>query len=169
MSRMTRGAQRAAIVRVTHFLVEDMASHCVAFELLIPAEPRAVFDALSDHEVFGEFWGLSIRRLRPGPHADSPNGLGSVRRIPSPLGHFEETITRFEAPALIEYQVSSWGPVKDHLGRLEFQVVPGGTRLDYRIRFSPRIPFTGGLISAILRRDWGRHAPAAARRHFAVT
>lgn len=143
-----------------------MASHLVEFELFVPAEPRAVFDALSDHEVFGEFWGLAIRRLRASPRAESPNGLGSVRRIPSPLGFFEETITRFEAPALIEYQVSSWGPVKDHLGRMEFHAVAGGTRLDYRIRFSPSIPFTGGLISAILRRDWGRNAPAAARRRF---
>lgn len=145
-----------------------MASHAVAFELFIPAEPRAVFDALSDHEVFGEFWGLSIRRLRPGSDPDSPNGLGSVRCVPSPLGVFEETITRFDAPALIEYQVSSWAPVKDHLGRMEFHPVAGGTRIDYQIRFSPSIPFTGGLIAAVLRRDWGKNAPVAVRRRFAV-
>lgn len=143
-----------------------MASRIVDLDLWVPATPEAVFAALSDHEVFGEFWGLAIRRVRAGELENQPNGLGSVRRIPSPLGPFEETITRFEIPHAIEYQVSSGGPIKDHLGRMEFHAESGGTRIAYRIRFAPRIPFTGGLIAAILHRDWARNAAAAARRRF---
>ncbi|MBI3171792.1 MAG: SRPBCC family protein, partial [Hydrocarboniphaga effusa] len=85
-----------------------------------------------------------------------PNGLGSVREIRSSGFTFEETITAFDPPQRIEYRITRGGPIKNHLGRLLFSEVPGGTQLDYTIEFNPRLRLTGGLIASILCASWHR-------------
>lgn len=126
------------------------------------AAPRAqVFAAFADHARFGRIMGGRFTRIRPGDDPAQPDGRGSVRELRGLGPVFEETITRFEPPDRIEYTVSRGGPVRDHLGSIRFSDAPGGgTRVDYSIRFAPRIPFTGALIAAILRRGW----PGARRR-----
>lgn len=141
-----------------------MGLQVVRLDRFFPAPPERVFDQFADHAGFGELWGLKVKRIRVGAEPAQPNGLGSVRQIPSPVGPFEETIVGFKRYRLIEYTVSRGGPIKDHLGRIEFSPVPGGTQVSYSIRFAPRFPFTGALIAAILRRDWARHSPRVAAR-----
>lgn len=133
----------------------------VRFEQFFATPRPDVFAFFSDHAQLGRVLGVGMQRIREGGSA--PNGEGSVRRVRALpfMPSFEETITRYESPSLIEYRVTRGGPIKNHLGRMEFSEEPGGTRLNYTISFDPRIPFTGRLISAILNTGWCRGAPKA--------
>ena len=119
-----------------------------------PQDIETVFSALSDHERFGEIIGAKIERIAVS-QSEYQNGIGSVRLIrPTGAGAFEETVTRFEPNAIIEYRVTKGSPIKDHLGRLEFRCNERGhTELDYTIWFRPKtpIPGWGSLLSWIIR------------------
>jgi uncharacterized protein YndB with AHSA1/START domain len=138
-----------------------MARHEVAMSGTFAAPRAKVFAAFADHARFGRIMGGRFTRIRDGEDPAEPNGRGSVRELRGLGPVFEETITRFEPPALIEYTVSRGSPIKNHHGRIVFTDTPeGGTRIDYTIAFEPRIPFTGALIAGVLRRAW----PGAQRR-----
>ncbi len=117
-----------------------------------------VFDYFAAHENQAEIFSIRVERLKNG--ADDRNGVGSMRRIHSPpLPPFEETITVFERHRLIEYRMGpSWrNPIRDHVGRIVFAPsdksgVPC-TRLEYTIRFLPRLPLTGGMIRTMTERN----------------
>ena len=133
-----------------------MPKQSVRFEQFFAAPRDKVFAWFADHEKFGRIWPGRTRRIRIATEGQDPNGLGSARAIGSwPLA-FEETITDFRSPELIEYRVTRGGPVKNHAGRLRFESVAGGTGLEYVIEFDPKIPFTGGLIAGLLCGAW-RH------------
>lgn len=131
-----------------------MPRQSVRFEQFFAAPREKVFAWLAEHEQFGRIWPGRTRRIKTAPEGQDPNGVGSVRVVGTwPLA-FEETVTDFRAPELIEYRVTKGGPVKNHAGRLRFESVAGGTRLDYVIEFDPRIPLTGGLIASYLCGAW---------------
>lgn len=131
-----------------------MAKHSVHFSEFFPAPRAKVFAFFADHRKFGLIWGGDFSRIRDGQDPADPNGLGSVRRIRSAGLSFEETIVAYQPPVLIEYTVSRGSPIKNHLGRIEFKDAPGGTRVDYSIRFAPRVPGTGWLLARILEQGW---------------
>lgn len=133
-----------------------MPQQTVKFEQFFAAPRAVVFAWFADHEKFGKVWPGRTRRIQASADAANPNGLGSVRQIASGGSVFEETITRFEPPAVIEYKVTKGGPIKNHVGRMIFSDTDGGTRLDYTIEFDPKIPFTGGIIASVLCAAWHR-------------
>ena len=47
----------------------------------------------------------------------------------------------------MEYTVSKGGPIKNHLGRMQFSDTADGCKVVYRIVFDGRIPLTGGIIA----------------------
>ena len=133
-----------------------MAQQRVRFEQFFAAERERVFAYFADHAKFGRIWPGRFRRIRESADAAQPNGLGSVREIRTSGFTVEETITAFDPPARIEYRVTRGGPIKNHLGRLLFSEVPGGTVLEYSIEFDPRLRLTGGFIASILCASWHR-------------
>lgn len=137
------------------FSSPPMSSQRVQFEAAFKVPPAVVFATFADHVKFGGIWGSKMERIKAGSLPEEPNGEGSVRRIASGGFTFEETITVFEKNRLIEYTVTQGGPIKNHLGHIEFRADGrGGTRVSYTITFSPKIPLTGGLIAAIIRKQW---------------
>lgn len=131
-----------------------MAKHQVRFEEFFPAPRENIFAFFADHTKFGKIWGGKFERIQDGQNPKDPNGLGSVRKICSAGMTFEETIISYQPATLIEYTVTRGGPVKNHLGRIEFKDAPGGTKLEYTISFDPKIPFTGIPIEGILKASW---------------
>ena len=83
------------------------------------APKKEIFDYLSDHNNLSSILGAQIKRIK-NADGDNPNGLGSVRSIGMGIELLQETVTKFEAPDLIEYQISNKVPINYHLGRLEF-------------------------------------------------
>lgn len=123
-----------------------MRAYWVHVEYDFHAPPREVFDYLAEHENLSELFGAGIQRLKDGD--SERNGVGSVRSVKiGPAPAVEETITGFEPCKLIEYRVTKGGPLKNHVGILEFSELPGGgTHLDYRIRLSSNIPGLAPLL-----------------------
>jgi len=60
-------------------------------------------------------------------------------------------VIEFEPNQLIEYTITKYGPIKNHLGRLVFSEKDGETHLNYTIVMKSMIPFTTKLIAENLR------------------
>lgn len=128
----------------------------VRFEQFFAAPRERVFAWFSQHENFGLLFPGRTRRLREGHDPAQPNGAGSVREIRIGPLRLEETITRHEPPSLIEYRMTRGWPLRNHRGRLCFDEVAGGTRLEYTIGFDSRLPLAGSLVAGSLCRSWRR-------------
>lgn len=139
-----------------------MAQHRVLIEQSFPAAPEQVFALFADHDRFARLLGIPGKRVQPGDDPASPNGVGSTRQLIGIPGlAFDETVTRFEPNALIEYTISRGGPIKNHAGRIRFDATEsGGTQLTYTIEFDEKIPLTGkpiaGILNTGLRRAMGK-------------
>ncbi len=134
-----------------------MPSQLVKLNCHIKASPEEVFDFFCDHESFGRIWPGRTRRIKESSDPANPNGVGSIRQICLGPMCFEETQITCDRPALIEYTVTRGSPIKNHLGRICLTAATdGGTDIDYRISFDPRIPLTGALIANSLTKDWSK-------------
>jgi uncharacterized protein YndB with AHSA1/START domain len=131
-----------------------MPQQKIKFEQFFAAPRDRVFAFFADHEKFGRIWGGRFKRVRDGQDPRDPNGLGSIREVSSKGMTFEETIVTYTPPSLIEYTVTKGGPIKNHLGHIEFREVQGGTKVEYTITFDPRIPLTGGILASVLCASW---------------
>ena len=134
----------------------NLGKQRVEYNQYFAAPIEQVYAFMLDHDQFGRIWPGAIRRIKDAPAGDNPNGLGSIREITIGPMKFEETITNCEPHSVIEYQVTRGGPIKNHLGRMEFSEKNGGTQLHYVIRFDGRIPCTGKLIARSLISDWNK-------------
>ena len=104
---------------------------------------QRIFDFFSEHERLSEIYPGAFKRIINSTDPSNANGIGSVRRITNFPLILEETITKFIPSSLIEYKITEGGgPIKDHIGRMQFYDLDNGTRsrLDYTIEFRSSIP-----------------------------
>jgi uncharacterized protein YndB with AHSA1/START domain len=119
------------------------------------AQPvERVFAFLSEHENLGAIFSpLQVKRVRDG--ATERNGVGSTRRL-SLFGllPFDETVTEVVPDERIVYTITNGGPMRDHEGVMAFSAGPnGGSRLDYRIRFSSPVPGLAAIVKRAVTRS----------------
>jgi uncharacterized protein YndB with AHSA1/START domain len=126
--------------------------------------PQQVFDYFAEHENLEALFGAKVTRLKNGDDG-SRNGVGSIRQLKvGPGAPFEETVTVSEPNELIEYEVTKGSPLKDHHGEMRFTPEGDGTNLHYEISFNGKIPGTGPIIGALLKRNIAKglaNAPGA--------
>lgn len=114
------------------------------------APQNEIFDFLSNHNNMGSILGAGIKRIKDA-EGKNPNGIGSVRSIGLGIELLQETVTSFEAPNLIEYQISSKAPINYHLGRLKFSSPSAGkTVLNYTIDLESKIGFIDPVVKFLL-------------------
>ncbi len=124
-----------------------------------------VWEAFNDHANFGKMMGQDIKRVADSTDAGNVNGLGSVRSIKIPGAAFEETIVRSQRPVCIEYQITKGLPITYHYGNMQFKSLPDGrSALDYSVKLGLKLPFIGGLVSSVLKKQLGKGLAAYARR-----
>ena len=71
-----------------------------------------------------------------------------------PLPPLEETVHEYVPGELIVYRITKGGPLKDHVGVMEFSPTPGGgTHLEYNIRIASAIPGVAAIVASGLTRD----------------
>lgn len=133
-----------------------MPQQHLRFEPFFAAPRPQVFAYFADHARFGRLWPGRTRRVRAGDDPAQPDGLGSVREIRMWPARFEETVTAFVPDELIEYRLTRGGALRNHRGRLQFESVPGGTKLVYDIEFDSRLPLIGGLVARFLYTSFRR-------------
>ncbi|MFZ2869877.1 SRPBCC family protein [Zavarzinia sp.] len=129
-----------------------MASRNIRFNVTIKAPRPLVYSWLGDHEKFGSLLPGRTTRIVDGTGASGINGEGSVRRVSFGISHTDEKVTAAIPDEYVEYTVVDGSPVKNHLGRIRLaDAADGGTEIDYRIEFDPRIPFTGAPTEMLVR------------------
>ena len=133
----------------------------VRFEQFFAAPRERVFAWFARAENVGQLFPGRTRSLTPSPDASHPDGVGAVREVRVGLVRLEETITRYEPPTLIEYRVTRGWAIRQHVGCVRFEEVPGGTQLEYVIRFRTRLPVFGGLAAGSLCASWRRRIQRA--------
>lgn len=126
--------------------------------------PERIFAHLAEHENLAEVFGAKIKRLRDGE--GERNGVGSVRELRvGPMPPFEETVTEFVPSERIVYRITKGGPLKGHVGRMDFAPTPnGGTRFVYDIRIASPIPGIAPLVRASLTRSIERSLPGVEQK-----
>lgn len=105
----------------------------------INAPIDVVFEEYTDHERLADLpMVISAKVVRPGK--TEKNGLGAVRVVNGGALKLREEITGFERPKLMEYKILETSPIrsKHELGRVEFEEVPGGTKVTWTTVFGIR-------------------------------
>lgn len=129
-----------------------MASRNIHLIATVKAPREAVFAWVGDHDRFGSLLPGKTTRIVDGNGPGGVNGTGSVRRVSFGVGHTDEKVTDYVPGEYVEYTVIDGSPVKNHLGRIRLTDAPGGgTHIDYRIEFDPRIPFLGAATEFLVR------------------
>ncbi len=105
------------------------------------------------------------RWLVPG---EPPGSVGAVRRLGiGPLAGNERIVENVPGKRL-SYVVDSWQPYKDYRADVDLTPTPdGGTQIVWQATFEPRVPGTGRLVTAGLRRlitGFARNLARAAER-----
>lgn len=114
----------------------------------IAAERSAVFARLAEHEEYTRFPYVTVAKLLT-PGAQERNGVGACRLIRVPPIELVETITVFEPPSVIGYQVVDIGirvrgvqlplPLLHHGGRIELTRSGPGTTVHWSSEFETTI------------------------------
>lgn len=105
----------------------------------IAAPIDVVFEEYTDHERLADLpMVISAKVVVPG--RTEKNGLGAVRVVNGGALKLREEITAFERPTLMEYKILETSPIrsKHELGRVEFEEVPGGTKVTWTTVFGIR-------------------------------
>ncbi|MFN8281950.1 MAG: SRPBCC family protein [Chitinophagales bacterium] len=124
-----------------------------------------VFSFFSDHNRLSEVYPAFMRRIIDSNDPRNANGLGSSRIIVTFPTIFQETITKYVEPSLIEYKITFGSPLKNHVGTMRFiDLGNGKSRLDYTIEFEPRIPKTGFFLRNLLEKQVGQAIRELAHR-----
>ena len=115
----------------------------------IPGPPEPIFDLLADHAHYDRFRPIhGSELLTEGKPA--PNGVGALRRIKVRPLVFEEEITAYERPSLLDYLIVKLNVPFEHEGG-SIALSPDGnaTRVDWRSSFSVPTPVVGGAQELI--------------------
>lgn len=82
----------------------------------------------------------------------APHGVGAERAFR--IGPFRsvDTVRSFDPPTRLGYGYSGPIPMKKYRAEVTLTPHGDGTRIRWRAQFSPRIPLTGRLIQAMLRK-----------------
>src|SRR5688572_22078815 len=94
----------------------------------LDAPPEAVFEVLADHARYDRFDGIRRAELvRPGER--DRNGHGAVRWVWLGPLRFEEEITAFEQPTVLDYRIREVRglPFRHKGGSIRLTPVDGGT------------------------------------------
>jgi uncharacterized protein YndB with AHSA1/START domain len=113
----------------------------VVQDFTLPVEQ--VFAFFAEHENLSKVMPFGVKRVTPGPHGRY--GVGSTRRLTvAGVAPIDEEITAFEENALIEYRMTSPGPMRNYVATQRFATHGhGGTRLTWTIAFDAVLPGSG--------------------------
>ncbi len=117
----------------------------------IAAPLETVWARLTDHEGMSTWMPLRSVTLSQEGHPDR-DGLGA-RRVMRAVGPpLVEEVVAWDPPTSYEYTLLHGAPIRDHRGRVELSPAGDGTNVVWSIRFRPRVPGTGWLIGAVLKK-----------------
>lgn len=121
----------------------------IVVERTLRAPADKVFELLTDHANYRQFPGVTGSSLLQEGTPER-NGVGALRRIETPKGWFEETITAFERPRRFEYRiVRSSLPLEHQGGTVVCEPTADGTRVTWTTVMRVKIPLIGGWLTKL--------------------
>jgi hypothetical protein len=139
-----------------------MASYEVAAHSRASAD--ALFALISDATAWPRWAGPIIGHgswEREG--TPPPGGVGAIRKVGRWPQFGREEIVAYEPPTHLGYAIVGGQPVRDYRADVTFTPDGGGTRIDWKATFEPRMPGTGGMLAAFYKRLIGGFARGLAR------
>ncbi len=138
-------------------------THAIEQTVHVAAPPNVTWQVIADHEAMSEWAGIGpVRRILDG--APEPNGRGA-QRVLNIGGKIIEQVIADNPPSSYRYRIIKGSPFVCHQGELLLRPHGDGTAVTWKIRFRPRIPFTGRLIAAGFSRALNRMMTGRFRRH----
>ena len=116
----------------------------ISVKRLINKPIQEVFDAISDHESYGQFKAIDNAKLLKEGEQDK-NGVGALREICASGAVLHEAITAYESPVLMKYKIVYSKPLPyDHqLGEIRLSEEGNKTRVIWRSQGHITIPLLG--------------------------
>ena len=115
------------------------------------ASPAAVFALLADSATWPEWSPIeSVELEKEGE--PPPEGVGAIRRNHRGRVTGRDEIVEIAAGQRFAYRSLSGLPVHDYQAAVELNPANGGTRIDWRSSFRPKVPGTGWLMERGLRK-----------------
>ena len=130
-------------------------THIVERTIRIAAPMQTTWNAIAEHETMTKWIGLgSVSRTVRG--TPEPDGRGSERQLKLPGTRVTEQVLAFDSPTEYRYRVIRGSPFVCHQGEIRLRADGDQTELRWRIRFRPRLPGSGRVLSILLSSLLGR-------------
>jgi uncharacterized protein YndB with AHSA1/START domain len=129
----------------------------------IPADPSVVWQVVADHPGMSRWTPVRRVEMEAGGRPE-PHGVGAVRALHLVGPPIREEVTAFEPDRRLAYRMLSGVPVRDYTGEIVLEPSGTGTRMDWTIRFTPRIPGVQYVTAAFIRFAAAALAREAGRR-----
>jgi len=127
----------------------------VRIQAEVPAEPSRVWDVFVDCRSWPDWSGVKEVVLR-NEGEPAPYGVGAACVLRARGIAIEEEITGFSPCERLSYRVVAGLPLRSHDAEVRFEPSGTGTRLEWRVKFVPSVPGTGGWIARLFERELGR-------------
>ncbi len=119
----------------------------IRIEELIDKDINTVFNAISDHENYKQFPGITNSILLEPGHSEK-NGTGALRKIVAGSLHLFERITYFDKPNAMSYQIEKSKPIplRHDKGEIKLSQEGNQTRVVWVSEGHINVPILGSLI-----------------------
>lgn len=119
----------------------------IRVERLLKKDINSVFEAITDHQNYKRFSGISGSSLLEHG-TEEQNGVDALRRIESGPLYLLERITRFERPTCMHYQIEVSKPIamRHDKGQISLQAEGEHTRVVWESIGHMQVPLLGNLV-----------------------
>jgi uncharacterized protein YndB with AHSA1/START domain len=138
-----------------------------SYELTVrsAAPPEAVFAVIADATRWREWAGPMITTSEWAREGDPPpGGVGAIRRLGRWPAFAQEQILEYRPPRHMAYTIVRGLPVRGYHSDVDLLADGhGGTTINWSGAFEPKVPGTGALLAAMLRKTVLGFARGAAK------
>jgi len=126
------------------------------------APPSEVWPLVGEAHRWKE-WSFLTQSDLVSPGVPHPEGVGAVRRFTRWGMGSKEQVAVWDPPHHLRYTILSGFPVRDYVADVTLTPDEGGTLITWSSTFDAKIPGTGRLMVAVLRRMINGFASSVAR------
>ena len=87
---------------------------------------------------------------------DQANGVGTIRTITIGMVKVRERLESVNPPDSFTYTILSGAPMKDYLGTVKILPKESKSEIQWDVKFTPKIPFTGWLGAMVSKKTINR-------------
>jgi hypothetical protein len=132
-----------------------MAQQMIEVTVSTGADPASVYALLADGSTWPDWSPLgSFELIAPGK--GTPEGLGAVRLFTTGRHKSRERVVTCQPGQAFAYELEAGLPLRDYRAVVTLTPKPGGTEINWRSTFRPKVPGTGWLYRRELGKFIGR-------------